>query len=1259
MVCTLWGTASWCGAWAFGQSIAVYPTRFPVTQFFRFDSVRSSLLALGAFGAGWFRSTVSLGVLLIMLAGAVLSPVRSLAQSASTGTVSGNVADSQGSSVVNATVTLTSIDEGTVTAAKVNERGEYLFSDVKAGGYILTVSAPTFENFTADSVTVNATENIRLDAKLTRGSAKDTVTVEAPSATVDTRSATVAAVIDPTLVQNLPIDGNNVIALTALLPGVTGVNAPTTFTSDTAGPAYIVSGSRANQNMFLFDNILWNNVYYNTGLNFPPQFMIQELSVQLVNFKAQYGRNVGSVLNVLTRSGTNQIHGSVWEYAENSALDARDYITGLNPKLVQNQFGATIGGPILRDKLFYFLGWQDLRVSQEVVSDLSASAVPSDVGLTLTGQPRPCVTTAYGPNMYCANFTNNFYPNLAQLSPVPPATTPAAGLANPLYITDTYNPIATSQLLSTGGITASMCYPTLFTLGLTQQYFPNQEIPTYCFNPVVQTLYNKYISIPNILIPASGSEYGGQSTAMSPRNDQQGLARVDWILPRHTIDARFYVTNVNDTTSNAVSPTSNAIAPYEEDANAAGIYNGNIGDTWVVTPNLLNVARISYKRYNYTIYPTDPTTLNNLGSAFVQPGHPELPRISVSFAFTLGGSTTGYSNSLNAGYEADDSFTLTHGNHNFQFGGQYLDLNYIHRFDQVPYFDFGNEFTTIGVSDFFLGLVYNETVGNTTNISAAEHATYFYAQDDWRATPRLTLNLGIRYELPKPWYQQDQQSVSWIPGYQSYRFLNTPSSLAFQGDPGVPSSIIKTTYDNLAPRFGFAYDVFGNGKTAVRGGFGIFFDALNANTVGIGQPYHYTASYQEAPGSISNPLLGLSPVPVNYTTPANATFGTPLSVNFADPNVTEPYTEAVNFGFQQKVGLGTLEVLYVGKFGRHQIVPYDLNPDIYDCTGAYFQANPATYCTDAAANQASDTARVRYAGFNYGGAGIVDNNSVGSSNYNGLQAIFTQRARANLTMTASYTYSRSLDDQSSGTTNSSALSLPPNVNNNYGPSDFNAQQVFNMGWVLKLPAVSQGSRVERAILNDWVFSGIFNAKTGSPFNVTTTSDYQLNDEPNQRPPLISQYSRYQAENYGSNRHRADRVKEWYNICAFKDGNTKLGNQNNCGSDPNYATTSYAISPGYTNGISRNLLVGPAFIDTDMGLQRIFSIPIRDRMQFRVRADAINAFNTPNLANPVSSVSGSASTANSTDHGQILATVGKNGGVGTNGRRIQISLLLTY
>jgi len=1198
---------------------------------------------------------VLLPVLLLVL---LLVPEFAGAQALNTGTIAGNVVDSQGSIVPNASATLTSTTQNKALTVKVNGKGEYLFTDVAAGTYTLRITAPTFEAYSVPTIELNADQNMRIDARLQAGGASETVTVDAPSLTVDTRSATIATVIDQTLVENLPVDGNNVVSLFALLPGVTGLNAPTTFTSDTDGPTFNVSGARSNQNLFLLDGLFWNNNYYNTGLSFPPPYMVSEVSVQLNNFKAQYGRNVGSIVNVLTLSGTNTVHGTAWEYFQNSAFDAADYIFQRNPHLVQNQFGVTVGGPVRRDKAFYFLGLQVLRNAGEVVS-IASTPTLAERGLLAPGVPRPCVTS-YFVGMNCA-----YFGDVLAYSVKPPSATQlaagTAGIKNPVGSSNTDAGSALSELNSLynsqGGVGNSACVQLLQAPGGAgaHNYLENAEIPSVCFNPVAVNVYNQFVPLPTIFSTPSpgGTLPQAVTSAKQPRNEYDGLARIDYNLnSHHTIDARTYITNADDYTSNS-SASGLGVATYEIDNNSAAILSGNVGDTWVVRSNMLNVARFGYKRYNYTIVPTNTTTGVELGANFVQRGYPVLPRIeAASNRFTLGSNNSPYSYSVNANYETDDSFSWTLGNHNVQLGAQFLSLDYIHRYDEEPVLEAQDQNTGLSTADFLFGLPQTTTIGNATNISAKQHAFYAYAQDDWRATSRLTLNLGLRYELPFNWYQPDGQSITFIPGYQSKVFPQAPSSIAYQGDSGISNGIVATEFHNFAPRFGFAYDVGGNGKTAVRGGFGLFYDTLNANTVGVGQPYHYEATYNFAPGSFSEPTYQLPDAPPNYINRASAQFVVPYSINYADANLTTPYTMAFNFGVQQKIRVGTLEINYVGKLGRHQVIPFDQNPAIYDCSGAYFQANPTLYCPVAAsssAQAASYALRVKYANFNAGGQGIVDNATIATSNYNGLQIIYTQRKTKPLSTVASYTYSRSLDEQSNGATNTANVPTY-NIRDNYGPSDFHATHVLNMGWNYELPRVREGNVVERAIANGWTFAGIYAVRTGNPFTVTISGDRSLTDSRTQRAQVWQPELGVAGD---PRRHRVDKVNQWFNLAAFSDPRIPgCSGQNPVGT----ATTPCVYGQpdyGHTGNIGRNSLYGPAYQQINFSVRR--DLPFSEAIKGEFRADAFNVFNTPNLGKPQSSFSASSAIG----VGQILNTVGTNGAATTNGRRIQLSFILHY
>jgi len=1219
-------------------------------------------------------------VLAVVLGCAVLG----MGQSQNTGTISGNVLDSQGKVVAGATITILDSSSGLTRTAQSNAKGEYLFNEVPVGTYTLTVSAPTFEEYVVDGIQLDATANVRTDAKLTVGARNEQVTVQSEGTTVDTRSATLATLIDRNLVENLPIDGNNVVSLAALLPGVTNVNAPTTFTSDTGGPTFNISGSRNNQNLFLLDGQMWNNLFYNTGLNYPPQYALQEITVMLNNYKAQYGRNVGSIMNVLTNSGSNSgIHGHLWEFMQNRAFNASDYISQENPGLVQNQFGATIGGPILRDKIRYFLAVQDLRVAQTVFAR-SETFTPLERGYdvaptaTTAGVPHMCQYPGFA-GLQCANFGVDF-PNPA----IDPPTGLPAGVSGINYLVR--NPLENSTYASpfqnqinaawqqSGGTGTSPCYTALNNLyagsgvlaaPYSNKYLPYAEIPSICFNQVAVNFMNKYLPFTTPgAVNASGFPQTN-TTAHQPRNDWDGLSRIDYAMGKHTVDARFYITNVNDVTSNSATNAGSAagIASYEQDANSGGIYYGNIGDIYTISPNLLNTFRVGYKRYNYLISPTDPTTLQALGSSIVQPANiPSLPIIEVENRFKLGSTNSTWAWTVNEDQELDEDLNWQHNNHSYKFGLQYLHLQYLHRNEGTPMLESGLSFSQSDASDFTMGLLATVTVANYSNLGALQNDLYLYAQDDWRATAKLTLNSGLRYELPFAWHSADGQGVTFSPGFQSSVIPSAPSGLGYEGDPSPGNANVRSRYNNFAPRLGFAYDVFGTGRTTIRGGFGIFFDAINASVVGIGAPFHYAASYTYAEtGGLSQPLLGDPAIAPNYT-PGSNFYGQPYSVSYADPNITTPYTEAINFGFQQRIGpAGTLEANYVGKFGRHQLIQFDQNPSIYDCTGAYYLANPTLYCpggigapsgTSTAAS-ASEQLRVKYPGYAYGGQGIVDSASIGNSNYNSLQVQYTQRVRNGLSMKASYTYSKSLDIQSNGQTNTANVPMPFDLASQYAASDFDVTHNFALGWVYDLPKTKHFDPPVRAVLNGWIFSGIYTAQTGQPINVTLAGDDSLTGDRPQRPMATPGIS----PNLPSGRHRSAKVSAWFNNTVYTEPVSPTAAQLVTGAQQAGAAY-YTPILGTFGNVGRNSLRGPGFIATNFTVTRLFPLAKQGtNLEFKV--DAFNVFNTPNLANPNAVLSNSTSNTTANSFGVVLATVGTNGNVGTNGRRLQLALILRY
>ena len=286
--------------------------------------------------------------LCLAIAVCLLAPASSaFGQAQNTGSILGSVTDSSGAVIPGAKVTAIEPTTGFNRSVVTNKSGEFVLPDVPVGTYLVTVTAgDNFETYQQDGVVIDADKAVKIVAKMTVGSKGETVTVSSQGIGVDTDNSTIKTIIDTELVQNLPIDGNNTVALAGLLPGVTDLNAPATNTSDRGGPTYSVSGSRNTQNLMLFDGLMWNNLFFNTGINYPPAQGLQEISVLLNNFKAQYGRNAGSVFNVVTKRGFNQIHGAAWDYVQNKIFNASDYLSHENPTDTSNQFGFTVGGPL-------------------------------------------------------------------------------------------------------------------------------------------------------------------------------------------------------------------------------------------------------------------------------------------------------------------------------------------------------------------------------------------------------------------------------------------------------------------------------------------------------------------------------------------------------------------------------------------------------------------------------------------------------------------------------------------------------------------------------------------------------------------------------------------------------------------------------------------------------------------------------------------------------------------------------------------------
>ena len=709
-------------------------------------------LCRGAEVRKMFSSTLRI-FFIALFAGAMMLTVRpALAQN--TGSIFGTVQDSTGAVIPGAILTATDPAHAIARSVKSNGSGEFVFSGLPIGTYTLSARSPQFENSIITGIRVDANADIKEIVKMVTGATTESVTVvDNTSSALDAKSATLGTMIDEKLVEDLPIDGHNAVALTALLPGVVDVNAPATFTGDTKGPTFSASGSRNTQNLMLFDGLMWNNLFYNTGINYPPPNSLQEISAVLNNYKAEYGRNAGSVVNVVTRSGTNQVHGAVWDYIQNQYFNAADYLSTVNPKDNINQVGFTIGGPVIKDKLFLFGAFQDLIGRLQTTGSIPVIGY-AERGLNPDGvTARPCSTPGPFPGMTCASFLSdatgrkNHQPSFGRWDERKPGDRDRCRKQYQL------------AYQQAGGTGQSPCIPLLFssTTYAIQQLRghyqePSRPIcrmgkrPSQCLNPVM-------LKVVNTFVPAVVNSTGGLAVTRSnsPTGDKNLLVRSDYVLNgQHSFDARYNLINSNALGPLGVNSSSLGVATYAVLSQQALSNFGNVGWTWVMTPSLLNRMRFGYKRFESTQHPLDNRTLNSFGGNFVETGIPTLPAFNFSGQFALGSTSQGYQDHINENIELNENMTWVKGNHTIQGGFEFLRLQYLTRSDYPGQIAFSSTYTGVSFADGMMGLANSVTAQNRLIQGGIQHAVFAWLQDDWRSHREVDFEsrCSLRAALP-------------------------------------------------------------------------------------------------------------------------------------------------------------------------------------------------------------------------------------------------------------------------------------------------------------------------------------------------------------------------------------------------------------------------------------------------------------------------------------------------------------------------------
>lgn len=1049
------------------------------------------------------------------------------------GSITGQVFDPSGATVASAHGTITESETGLSRTFTTDDHGRYTIPSLRPTQYGITIEAPGFETFVQQGITLLANQAATIDVKLTVGAVAQKVTINANASQVDVSTPTLNTVIGQKSINELPLNGRSVAQLINTVAGASNAT-PTLITSQSSLPGSVsptINGSRTNSTMYLLDGANYVDEYYNTNIPFPFPDALQEFSVQTSNYSARYGENSGGLVNVVTRSGTNQFHGNLFEYNRNAVFNARNAFAQLRDPLKRNQFGGTIGGPVIlpflhhgQHRTFFFGGYQGTRIRSGAQ-------------------------------------TQSFIPTAQELG---------GDFSVYLNASDPNNP---------NGKVTQIIDPQ------TGKPFPGNIIPQKRLDPASLGLA-KYLPV------GTGAGHVFYVTPEAQNVDEY-IGRVDHKLSaKDRVLVRFYEDDVN-----LVPQYNHAdIRDYSLGYHTP-VKNLMVQDTYIFSPKLLNVASFTYSTIpvNKIAPPNspDPATFGVMN--IWQPPTPVIQSISINGYFSISGGAVGPFYASDKG--VSDDVTWIKGNHTLSlgFGAEDSNAHVGDLFNAPGAFTFTADVTNNALASFMLGKLRTFVQGAGEFKDNANWFLNFYANDSWHATERLTLNYGLRYEPYTPWNETKGRLEQFRPadalaGVKSTVFPNAPAGLFFRGDAGVPYRGVNGTMTDFAPRVGFAYDVTGNGKASVRGGFGMFYDSHTASVINNRSadltPFSPQVSITTPAGPFSNPYLGIvNPFPASYPPPRDAAFPSPVLVVTYD--ASRKYHVPVSYGYNLIVehslpGNLLLQVAYVGEHAIHNKTTVQLNPSVY--------IPGSTLSTDQ---------RRIFPGY----ASISMDGQNATIHYDALQITARKQATRNLTVSAAYTFSKNLDDIPLGGNNNdvgndSPATLPSYYPHfaafDYGRGGQDHRHRLVASYVLLLPAFSQSNRLFNLLLGNRQTTGIVTLQSGGPLTVTAGVDRSGTGLGEDRGVLLNRSAPYGRTSCGITAY----CVSWLNRTTF--------------ALPALGTFG---DPGKGN------YQGPGLFTWDMGLEK--NVPLENRFALQFRAEFFNVFNRVNLNDPNTSVNAAA------------------------------------
>lgn len=1088
----------------------------------------------------------------------LLLPFAALAQ-VNTGNLSGLVTDPTGAVVGGATITVTAAGTGYTRTVQSGSDGAYTFTDLPIGPYALNASASGFSTVQT-SLNVQVGSHVRLDLKLTVGSTGQTVEVQATTVGLAKDDASISTVIGSETIKDTPLFLRNWDDLLRTVPGVQ-INRYTNQSGSTAAGRtgdFNVNGVHSLQNNFILDGIDNNTFSENvqelsTEAAHPSVDVIAEFNVITNPYSAEYGRAPGAVVSVNTRSGSNKFHGTAYEYVRNQYFDSFDYFSkqSLAKKAEdnQNQFGFSIGGPIVHNHAFFFFNFEDTRVKQGVSR---ISTVPLDnerIGDFSTTAAAAAGVTAY-PVIY----------NLSQCpQPISLTTCTPAPLTNNSFVASNVTPDA-----AVAKIMALFPQPNFKNGGAT---FPE---------------FNNYSRTGALTDFNASYDARGDWT---PSSNDTLFTRFNYF--NRTRDIPGFFGGLGDGT--ATSAWGNQILK------GASVV---IGWTHIFSPQMVNDFRFGWVR-DYSFAEQQPFTLSQLAGSFV-PGIPNNP--------ALGGGVpqTTFNNHTFIGspdflpksqvpmlYQYNDTLTLIRGNHNLKFGATFF-LPMRNIFQDEPGIRGDLKFTgvfsglgsatvsgTTAARDYADGLFGATEYTQLTNVFFVDQRLWMaagFVEDDWKATPKLTLNLGLRYDFASPPTEGQNRMANFNPaGSGSLNFAKSGSLN--------DRSLVQPNAADFAPRFGVSYSL--NPNLVLHGGYGIYYTALerigSEDELALNPPNLINKTIASNVTSVIQPQVGF---PTNFLDPTTINLSSlqAFHIRAVNPNMPSPMVQQWSIGFQQQVTPAWLaEVDYVGTHSSSLEVLRDYN-------------QPLISNGMVVTSQSAPSGTIPYP--NFGQIEYLD--SVGRGNYSGLQASLTRRINNGLSVRAAYTFSHSLDNTPEELESSSGSA--PNGRDPgawYGNSDFDVRNRISASYVYELPFGHGKAMLQSGpaawVLGNWTTSGVYTFYSGHPFQARWGS------ESSQLDPYGFATS---TPNQATGVHYLKRQTCWF----YDSANSKCAAAGSGFSNPYTDPGKFKIG-----NVGRNTLVGPQTQLFDFALYK--TIPFNERFNSEIRWEVFNLANHPVFGQP--------------------------------------------